>query len=135
MTAHHELIGGRLHVYKRDNSRFWQCSTFLGGRNHRMSTKEESLSHARDIAEDWYLELKGKFRAGDLKHGKTFKFAAEQFRREYEALTAGERNARYVEGHWQRLRVHLSPFFDFRIMPTTTQGPALVGLIFAIESA
>jgi integrase len=122
MAAHHELMGGKLHLYKRENSRFWQCSTFLGGRNHRNTTKEESLSHAKDIAEDWYLELKGKFRAGELKHGKTFKVAADQFRREYEALTAGERNPIYVEGHWLRLRVHLLPFFGDKVVSEINPG-------------
>jgi hypothetical protein len=122
MAAHHELFGGKLHVYKRDNSRFWQCSTFLGGRNYRISTKEESLGHAKDIAEDWYLELKGKSRAGELKHGKTFKFAAAQFRKEYEALTAGERNAKYVSGHWDRLRVHLEPFLGDKVVSEITPG-------------
>jgi integrase len=122
MVAQHELMGGKLHLYKRDNSRFWQCSTFLGGRNHRISTKEESLSQAKDIAEDWYLGLKGKFRAGELKHGKTFKKAAEQFRIEYEALTAGERNADYVAGHWHRLRLHLEPFFGDKILSEITPG-------------
>jgi integrase len=123
MTEHHELIGGKLHLYKRENSRFWQCSTFVGGRNHRSTTKEESLAHARDIAEDWYLELKGKSRAGELRRpGKTFAFAAEQFRREYEALTAGERNPDYVEGHWLRLRVHLMPFFGNKVLSEITPG-------------
>ena len=51
----HVLMGGRLHVYKRENSRYWQCATFIDGRNHRMSTKEESIAQAKDIAEDWYL--------------------------------------------------------------------------------
>ena len=77
---------------------------------------------AKDIAEDWYLGLKGKFRAGELKHGKTFKVAAEQFRREYEALTAGERNPKYVKGHWDRLRVHLEPFFGDRVLSEITPG-------------
>src|SRR5712692_6636076 len=98
MAAHHELMGGKLHVYKRENSSVWQCSTYLAGRNYRISTKEEGLAQAKDIAEDWYLGLKGKFCAGELKHGKTFKLAAEHFRREYEALTAGERNPEYVQG-------------------------------------
>jgi len=70
--AHHELMGGSLHVYKRENSRFWQCSTYLAGRNWRMTTKEESLAQAKDFAEDWYLGLKGKHRSGDLKTGKTY---------------------------------------------------------------
>jgi integrase len=121
-VAHHEFMDGRLHVYKRDNSRFWQCSTFLGGRNYRVSTKEESLAQAKDIAEDWYLGLRGKLRTGELKHGKTFKAAAEQFQREYETLTAGERNPVYVEGHWLRLRVHLLPFFGDKVVSEITPG-------------
>lgn len=29
----HSLMGGKLHVYKRENSRYWQCSTYLNGKN------------------------------------------------------------------------------------------------------
>jgi hypothetical protein len=49
MAEHHELMGGKLHVYKRENSNYWQCSTYLAGKNRRMSTKEDSLSHAKEI--------------------------------------------------------------------------------------
>lgn len=122
MTAHHELLGGKLHVYRRDRSRFWQCSAMFDGQNFRISTKEESLARAKDIAEDWYLGLKGKQRAGELRTGKSFKFAAEQFRKEYTALTAGERNAKYVEGHWLRLKVHLEPFFGEKMLSEITAG-------------
>jgi integrase len=125
MTAHHELMGGKLHVYKRENSRHWQCSTYLAGRNRRVSTKEESLQHAKDFAEDWFLELKGKARIGELKSakgGKTFEFAADQFMREFEALTDGERSPIYVEGHRNRLRVHLKPFFGKAPLAEITPG-------------
>ncbi|HXO70679.1 MAG TPA: site-specific integrase, partial [Bradyrhizobium sp.] len=84
MAEHHELMGGKLHVYKRENSDLWQASTYLAGKNRRISTKEESLSHAKEIAEDWYLELRGKSRAGQLTSGPTFKKAADQFLAEYE---------------------------------------------------
>ncbi|HEU4839285.1 MAG TPA: hypothetical protein VFS88_07745 [Micavibrio sp.] len=47
----HTLMDGKVHLYKRDNSRFWQCSTYLRGRNHRASTKEESLTFAKDYAQ------------------------------------------------------------------------------------
>jgi hypothetical protein len=97
MPEHHELMGGKLHVYRRENSNYWQCSTYLAGKNWRVSTKEESLSHAKDFAEDWYLGLKGKNRAGELKTGKSFKQAAEQFLHEYEVITAGERSPEYVK--------------------------------------
>ena len=26
-----DLLGGKLHIYKRENSDFWQCSTYLAG--------------------------------------------------------------------------------------------------------
>lgn len=72
----HTMMGGKVHVYKRENSRYWQCSTYLAGKNRRATTKQESLSHAKDFAEDWYLELRGKSRRGELKDEKTFKEAA-----------------------------------------------------------
>lgn len=40
----HDLLGGKLHVYKRPGSRFWQSSAYLAGRNRRVSTKEEGLA-------------------------------------------------------------------------------------------
>src|SRR3984885_5346699 len=109
--AHHEMMDGRLHVYMRNGSRHWQCSTFLNGRNWRVSLKTDSIAEAKDFAEDWYLTLRGKHRAGTLKHERTFEQAADQFREEYEALTEGERNPTYVAGHWRRLKLHLLPFF------------------------
>jgi hypothetical protein len=75
--ANHELMGGKLHVYKRENSNYWQCSTYMGGKNRRTITKYESLEQAKDFAEDWYLKLKLKDRAGELHKGKGFKQAAE----------------------------------------------------------
>ena len=101
--AHHTLMGGKLHVYKRENSDVWQCSTFMGGKNRRKSTKCDSLEQAKDFAEDWYLQLKVKNRAGLLKNERTFKQAAEQFRREYEIITEGTRSPTYVGAHWMRL--------------------------------
>jgi len=108
---HHEMMDGRLHVYKRERSRYWQASAFLVERNWRVSTKTDSIAEAMDIAEDWYLGLRGKLKAGTLKHERTFAQAAEQFRTEYEAITEGERNKQYVAGHWRRLKLHLNPFF------------------------
>ena len=122
MAESHELMGGKLHVYRRENSGNWQCSTFLEGKNWRISTKEDSLAHAKDFAEDWYLQLRGKLRAGALKVGKTFKRAAEQFLLEYEAITNGERSTEYVESLRLRIRVHLIPFFGNAVLSEITPG-------------
>jgi hypothetical protein len=96
MPERHELMGGKLHVYRRENSGNWQCSTYLAGKNWRVSTKEDSLAHAKDFAEDWYLGLRGKNRAQLLRVGKTFREAAEQFLREFRVIIEGDRNPEYV---------------------------------------
>lgn len=120
--ADHIMMGGKVHVYKRENSRYWQCSTYLAGKNRRTSTKQESLAQAKDFAEDWYLELRGKSRAGELKDEKTFKEAATQFEREYEIITEGHRSPTHVEGNKTRLRVHLIPFFGEMGLSEITPG-------------
>jgi hypothetical protein len=102
----HSLVGGKVQVYRRENSRFWQCAASVGGKQRRASTKEESLVLAKQFAEDWYLELRGKDRAGLLTSEKTFRQAADQFVKEYAIITEGHRSPRWVEGHGIRLRLH-----------------------------
>ena len=85
--AKHVVIGGKVNIYKRENSDHWQCAIFMNGKNRRKSTKTDSLEQAKEIAEDWYLGLKGKKHAGILNGDKTFHQAADQFLREYEVIT------------------------------------------------
>jgi hypothetical protein len=51
----HSFMDGKVQIYKRENSRYWQCSTYMDGRNHRTSTKEESLTLAKEFAKEWYM--------------------------------------------------------------------------------
>jgi integrase len=122
MSATHKILGGEVNLYKRENSPHWQCSTFLAGKNRRKTTKTESLRHAEDIATDWYLELRGKVRGGEIKEGKTFKVAAQQFMREIELLTGGDRSPLYVPYHKYRLDTHLLPFFGSKVLSEITPG-------------
>ncbi len=115
-------MGRKLNVYKRENSRYWQCSTYLAGRNRRVSTKEDSLSRAKEFAEDWYLELRGKHRRGEIQEEKTFRQAADRFVQEYEIITEGQRSPLYVKGHNIRLRLHLLPFFGDLGLSEVTSG-------------
>jgi len=107
----HSIMGGKVHIYKRENTTFWQCSSYMSGRNHRVSTKEQSLALAKEFAEDWYLTLRDKKRSGQLLSEKIFSQAADQFLREFEVITQGERSDRCLQGHEIRLRLHLRPFF------------------------
>jgi hypothetical protein len=49
MPEKHTILGGKVHVYRRDNSSRWQCATYLAGKNRRVSTKEDSLAKAKDL--------------------------------------------------------------------------------------
>lgn len=115
-------MGGRLRVYRRNRSRYWQCSTSDTGRRERESTKQESLALAKDFAEDWYLTLIGKYRRGEAKRGKTFHQAAEQFLKEFPVITQGQRNPQYVKGHERRLNLHLLPFLGDKVVSEITSG-------------
>ena len=111
MTEHHTILGGKVHVYKRPNSSLWQCSSYFAGKNRRTSTKEDSLSKAKEIAEDWYLQLRGKLRDGEIKSEKTFREVSEHYLREFDIMTQGQRNQKYVEGQHWRSEGRLVPFF------------------------
>lgn len=148
----HTLMDGRLHVYKRENSRFWQCSTYIGSRNHRATTKEESLTRAIEFARDWYMlryAEERQRRTGSafiqtgtptpamlpaaptapidkrrrpIVAGPTFNEAAKAFIAEYNAITQGERNADYVEQKQRHIDLHLKPFFGGKALSEITAG-------------
>jgi integrase len=123
LATTHEILGGKVHIYKRDDdARFWQCSTYLNGRNHRVSTKKETLQQAEDFAEGWYLTLRDKARNGELRNGKTFRFVAEQFFREFKVLTEGQRNADYVHNYRTNLDNHILPFLGNKVVSEITPG-------------
>lgn len=146
--VNHSLMDGRLHVYRREGSRFWQCSTYLAGKNHRQTTKEENLSLAKEFAQAWFHEVNSAVRRqrfGRLfaarsddflapaeervlrspprrsaKSGPTFKDAADLFRRQYPVMTQGERSEDYVAQKMLHLDVHLIPFLGDKTMPEIT---------------
>ena len=133
MAEKHTILGGKVHVYKRENSSVWQCSSFLDGRNRRVSTKEDSLAKAKDFAEDWYLELRAKKTRGELISERTFAQTVERFVKEYEVITDGDRNEVYVRGHKARLRNHLVPYFGKMGLSQVTSGAVQDYRIFRLN--
>ena len=121
MAEQYDILGGKVHVYKRPNSSHWQCSTYFAGKNRRTSTKEDSLAKAKEFAEDWYLELRGKLRNGEIKQKKPsaklgLLFCANT--RSSPRASAAE----YVQGQHTRSRVHLVPFFGDMGLSEITPG-------------
>jgi AcrR family transcriptional regulator len=51
----HVAVGGRVNLYRRSTSRFWQCQSTINGKSARVSTREENIEEARRFAENWYL--------------------------------------------------------------------------------
>lgn len=120
--AIHEILGGRVQLYRRTGSSKWWSRASVGGKQFRQGTKEESLSKAKDVAEDWFLTLKGKAARGEIKTGKTFKEAAERYIDEFEIVTQGERSPLYVAGHRRRINLYLIPFFGSKVLSEITSG-------------
>ena len=131
----HRILGGKVYLYRRSGSKKWQCSAHLHNVNHRTTTKQDSLALAKEVAEDWYFELIGKSKRGELKNEKTFKQAAERFLIEYEAITLGERSPAWVRGHKDRLRLHLLPFFGELGLSEVTAGKVQEYRLHRIETS
>lgn len=134
MAEKHKILGDKVHIYKRSGSPVWQCSTFIAGRNRRVSTKEKSLALAKQFAEDWYLGLRGKVRDGELRSERTFKEVGAIFEKEYQAATLGERNEHYVKNHMSRLPNHLIPYFGKMGISEITAGSVQEYKVFRLTA-
>lgn len=106
----HKILGGKVTVFQRTEGGIWQVETFLDGGKRRASTGEDSLSRAKDFAEDWYLTLKGKKLAGEKLGEHTFKEAAVLYENDMAMLTHSRSEA-YLVGAKARVKNHLVPFF------------------------
>lgn len=120
----HKILGDQVALYRRTEGGPWHCYTFLNGQEWRKSTKEKSLTRAKDVAKDWFNALQAKDHLGELNTGKSFDQVAKMFAEEYEATTRGHRSPKWVQGHRDRLRLHLLPFFGKMPVDEITAGTA-----------
>jgi integrase len=94
----------------------------VGGRQLQHSAKQTSLAAAKDVAEDWFLTLKGKAARGEKLSGKKFEEVAKRFIDEFEVLTLGQRSPQYVDNHRGRINKHLIPFFGAKRITEVNAG-------------
>ncbi len=123
----HKTMGGKVNIYRRGKCNNWHCSTFLNGRNWRVSTHENSLGCAKDFAEDWYLGLRGRVHAGLLpketrRQAKKFKEAAAKFLEEAPILTRGQRGPTWLKQYELKLRGIILPFLGEKPLSEITSG-------------
>lgn len=120
----HRILGDQVALYRRSEGGAWHCCTFLGGKEWRKSTKEKSLARAKEVATDWFNQLQARDHLGELPTGKSFAQVAKMFEEEYEATTRGHRSPKWVQGHKDRIRLHLMPFFGDMAVNSITAGTA-----------
>lgn len=126
--TNHIILGGKVHLYRRGTRGRYHCSATVEGKQYRSATNKDDLRLAEEVAEQWYLKLRGMVVSGDLekvtakRREKTFLAAAEKFLEEFPVLTEGQRNAIYVKGHERRTRKYLIPFFGKKGLSEITGG-------------
>lgn len=122
----HTLFDGRVQLYRRPEGHHWQCAARVGGKRFRATTGEELLARAKDVAEEWYLDLRGRLRHGEIipdrPRERTFAEAAEEYLREVRVLAATTRSPKYVKFLEMRLRKHLIPHFGGMPLTAINRG-------------
>ena len=121
--AAHTMFDGRLQIYRRGTGKFWQMAARVGGRRFRASTDQEGLEQAKDVAEEWYLELRGKLRNGEIvPDERTFVEAADAFMKEARVLTVNVRSPKYIEFMDLRMKRHVLPYFGKKPLSSINKG-------------
>ncbi len=134
MTTH-LMFDGRVQIYRRGEGRVWQCAARVGGERFRQSTNEEDLDRAKDVAEEWYLDLRGKLRHGEIiKKERTFAEAAEHYLSQARVLAVHSRSPAYISNMELRMKVHLLPFFGASPLPEINRGLLLSYLVKRTET-
>jgi integrase len=125
MTTH-TMFDGRLQVYRRADHGPWQAAARVGGQRFRQTTGEMALDRAKDVAEEWYLDLRGKLRTGRLQpvapKEKTFSDAAQAYLREVRVLAASVRSPAYIKNLEMRMNAHVLPFFKDKPLSAVNKG-------------
>ncbi len=120
----HRILGDKVAIYRRRDGGVWHAYTFLKGNEWRQTTKETSLAKAKEVATDWYMTLTARAHYGELKTGKSFMESAKVFEAEYEVTTQGHRSPKWVQGHKDRIRLHLLPWFADKPINSINSGSA-----------
>jgi len=115
MPEQYDILGGKVHVYKTPEQQplaMLQLFRLVSNRDGRHKGRQP-LQSEKQIAEDWYLQLRGHPNSATekSKQTKTFREASEQYLREYDIITQGSGTKTTSEDQHWRSDGHLIPFF------------------------
>lgn len=131
MTSH-EMFGGKVQLYRR--GKIWWRSARIGGKRFRESTGHEKLDLAEHVTEEWYLDMRGKLRNGEIvPDERTFRTAALEYMAEMRVLTIGVRSPKYVEYLELRMNRYILPYFGSMGLSKITKGVSQSYLVKRVE--
>ena len=109
-----EVLDGKLHIFRRPNTKFWWCGFHVKSIYVRASTKCAELDTATEAAKQWYYRKQGAIDAGlpIVRKETTFNHFAKLALQDYEQLVAtGQRSPSYLKGLRLLLNNDLARFF------------------------
>ena len=68
-----KYLDNKLHIYQQSNTQNWYARFYTEGKYKVRSLKETKFETAKQIAHDWYFDLRGKQKQGTPVHGIKFK--------------------------------------------------------------
>lgn len=108
------ILDGKLHLYKRPRSSYWQCGFHHLGNYLRSSTKKTDLAEATEKAKQWYYEKQVEIRMGApvAPRNITFAYHAELAIKDYQRLAEqGRGSMKYANSLKMLLNNDLIKFF------------------------
>ena len=74
-----KYIDNKLHIFQYNDTKSWYARFYAQGKYKVRSLKETKFEVAKEIAHEWYFELKGKQKSGIPIHGVKFNDLLIQF--------------------------------------------------------
>lgn len=123
ITEIHKYIDDKLHIYKQSNTKNWYAKFHAEGRYLYKSLKETKFEIAKEIAHEWYYEVKGKQKTGTPIHGKKLKEVLQDFFDFQKVLVSGgEMEEQLAKDYERRLKGKgLKYFHNFYLQDITSQ--------------
>jgi integrase len=119
-----KYLDDKLHIYQQTNTKFWYARFYAEGKYKVRSLKEIKFETAKEIAQDWYFELRGKQKEGIPVHGKKFKDVLEEFfEHQNLQVKSGEMKKGNAVDYERRLKGKLGTYFnDYYLQDITLQS-------------
>ena len=119
-----KYLDDKLHIYQQTNTKYWYARFYAEGKYKVRSLKETQFGLAKEIAHEWYFELKGKQKQGTPIHGKKFKDVLEEFFEHQELqVKSGEMKKQNADDYERRLTGKGCQYFnDFYLQDITLQS-------------